>query len=119
MDGDDHLAVHLRGAQSEDARDARDDDAIATGDQGTRCCQSQAFDFLVDRGVFLDVKILLGDIGFRLVVVVVTDEIVDGVAREELSEFGVQLRSERLVVAQDQRRPLDLLDDVGHRKCLP
>ena len=40
------------------------------------------------------------------------------VARKELLEFGVQLGGQRLVVRDDQRRPLDVLDDVGHRERL-
>ena len=38
--------------------------------------------------------------------------------RKELLELGVELGGERLVVRQDQRRPLQLLDDVGHRERL-
>ena len=60
----------------------------------------------IDRGVFLDVDVALGDVGFRLVVVVIADEIVDGVVREERLELAVELRGQRLVVRQDQRRPL-------------
>ena len=38
--------------------------------------------------------------------------------REERLEFAVKLRCESLVVAQDERRSLQLLDDVRHRECL-
>ena len=38
--------------------------------------------------------------------------------REEGLELAIQLRSERLVVAQDQGRTLETLDDVGHREGL-
>ena len=37
---------------------------------------------------------------------------------EERLEFAVKLRCESLVVAQDERRSLQLLDDVRHRECL-
>src|SRR5262249_10854200 len=47
-----------------------------------------------------------------LVVVVVTDEIVNGVARKEAAKFLVELGRESLVVRQDQRGFLNLCDDV-------
>ena len=36
--------------------------------------------------------------------------------REERLELAVQLRSQGLVVAEDQGRPLQTLDDIGHRE---
>ena len=41
--------------------------------------EAQAVDVLVDRGVFLDVDVALRDVRFGLVVVVVADEVADGV----------------------------------------
>ncbi|GAI17284.1 unnamed protein product, partial [marine sediment metagenome] len=40
---------------------------------------------------FLNVGISAGDIGFRLVVVVIADEVFYGVIREELLELGAEL----------------------------
>ena len=37
---------------------------------------------------------------------------------KELFELGVKLRGERLVVRNDERRPIELADDIGHRECL-
>ena len=80
--------------------------------------QPQAVDLLVDRGVLLDVDVALRDVGLGLVVVVVADEIVDGVVREELLELAVELGGQGLVVRHDQRGPLLGLDDVGHGERL-
>ncbi len=38
--------------------------------------------------------------------------------REEVLELVIELGGERLVVRQDQRRPIQLLDDLGHREGL-
>ena len=38
--------------------------------------------------------------------------------RKEFLELGVELGGERFVVREDQRRPLQLLDDVRHRERL-
>ena len=53
------------------------------------------------------------DVRLGLIVVVVADEVLDEVVREELLELAVQLGGEGLVVAEDQRRPLGPFDDVG------
>ena len=49
-------------------------------------------ELVVDGGFFVDVEIGGGDVGFGLVVVVVADEIFDGVFGEEGFELVVELR---------------------------
>jgi hypothetical protein len=53
-----------------------------------------------------------------LVVVVVGDEVLDRVLREELAELVAELRGERLVVRDHERRALELLHHPGHRRRL-
>ena len=79
---------------------------------------AQPVDLLVDGRVLLDVEVLAGDVGLGLVVVVVGDEVLDRVVREERPELVAQLRGERLVVGDHERRALDALDDAGHRHRL-
>ena len=67
---------------------------------------------LIER-VFLDVDVALRDVRLGLVVVVVADEVVDGVVREEALELLVELGGERLVVGEDERRLAERGDDVG------
>ena len=52
-------------------------------------------------------------VGLGLVVVVVGDEVLDRVVREELAELAVELRGERLVVRQHHGGALHALDHVG------
>ena len=56
--------------------------------------------------VLLDVEVGLRDVRLGLVVVVVRDEVLDRVAGEELAELVAELRGERLVVRDHERRPL-------------
>jgi hypothetical protein len=76
--------------------------------------EPELVDLLVARGLLLDVRVALGNVGLGLVVVVVGDEVLDGVCREEGAELLVELRGERLVVRKDERGPVDRLDDLGH-----
>ena len=108
------LAVLDRVAESVDRRDGGDDDDVVALHEARRRAQPQPVDVLVDRRVLLNVRVGGGHVRFRLVVVVVRDEVLDRVVREEALELPVELRGERLVVREDERRPAVRLDDVGH-----
>ena len=73
----------------------------------------QALDILVYHRLFLDVRIGDRHVGFRLVEIVVRNEIVYRRVGEEIAIFGSELGGERLVVRDDERRALYLLYDIG------
>ena len=91
---------------------------VAPREQVRRRRVPEPVDVVVARAVLLDVEVGLRDVRLGLVVVVVGDEVLDRVVREELAELVAELRGERLVVRDHERRPLDLLDDPGHRRRL-
>ena len=95
-----------------------DDDHVAPLEQGVGRGVAEPVDLVVPRRVLLDVRVAPGQVRLRLVVVEVADEVLDGVVREELAELAVQLRGERLVVGEDERRLLVLLDRPGQRRRL-
>ena len=118
LEADDHVAVGLDRADAVDAGDGGDDDDVAALEQGAGGAVPHAFDLFVDLTVFFDVGVGAGDVGFRLVVVVVADEVFDRVVGEELLHLAVELRGERLVGRQDQGRALGRLDHLGHGEGL-
>jgi len=87
-----------RRTQAEDAAHGGDQQHVAAADEVACRRQPQAVEVVVAAGVFLDVDVALRDVRLGLVIIVVRDEITDGVMREELLEFLVKLGSERLVV---------------------
>ena len=111
-----HREVRARIAEAVDARHRRDDDRIAALEQRLGGREPHLLDVLVGRGVLLDVGVARRHVGLGLVVVVVGDEVLDRVVREELAELAIELRRQRLVVRQHQRRPLHARDDVA-RPC--
>ena len=115
---DDHRPVVLRRAEPVDARHAGHHDHVPAADQGARRGEPETVDLLVDRGILLDEDVPLRNVGLGLVVVVVADEVVDGVVGEEVAKLGVELRGQRLVVGEHERRAADLGDHVGHRERL-
>ena len=98
--------------------DAGHDDHVAAQEQRAGGGVAQAVDLVVDRRVLLDVEVLRRHVRLGLVVVVVADEVLDGVVGQELAELVAELRRQRLVVGDDQRRLLHLGDDVGHGERL-
>ena len=78
----------------------------------------QAFDLLVDIGLFFDVEVVPGDIGLRLVVIVIGDKICHCVFRKEFLELRIKLGDQGLVMGDDQGGFVDVLDDVRHSKGL-
>jgi hypothetical protein len=67
---------------------------------------AELVDLVVARRILLDVGVAARQVRLRLVVVEVGDEVLDGVVREELAKLAVKLRGERLVVRQDECRPV-------------
>ena len=118
LEREDELGVLVRLAEAVDAAHARDDDHVATGEERARGRVPELVDLVVDVSVLGDVGVGARDVGLGLVVVVVADEVLDRVLREELLQLRVELGGERLVVREDERRPPGLLDDVRHRERL-
>jgi hypothetical protein len=116
--GEQPLVVGLRRPQPEDAADRGDDDGVAPAQQVAGGGEAEAVEVVVARGVLLDVDVPLGDVGLGLVVVVVGDEVVDGVVGQKLAHLLEELGGEGLVVAEDERGPLEALDDVRHGERL-
>jgi hypothetical protein len=79
---------------------------------------AHAVDLLVDRAFLLDVGIGARNISFRLIVIVVGNEILDRVVGKEALELAVELGSQRLVGRKDEGRALGCLDHLGHGEGL-
>jgi hypothetical protein len=79
---------------------------------------SEPIDLVVDRRVLLDVGVAGRQVRLGLVVVVVGDEVLDPVLREELAQLAGDLRGERLVGREEDRRSLHLGDHAGDRERL-
>ena len=106
-------AVVDRRAEAVDARHRGHDDHVAPLEQRPRGVVAQPVDLVVAGRVLLDVRVGPRQIGLGLEVVVVADEVLDRVVREELLELLVELRRQRLVVRHHQRRLLHRLDHLG------
>ena len=85
------LAIAARIAQTVNRRDGGYDNYVAALHQTRRRAEPQTIDVFIDRGVLLDVGIRRRDVGFRLVIVVVRDEVLDRIRGEETLELPIEL----------------------------
>ena len=113
-----HGGIGLDRADTVNARHAGHDDHVVALDQRAGRGVAHAVDLLVHRRILLDIGVGARDIGLGLVVVVIGDEILDRVVREEALELAIELGGERLVGREHQRRPLRRLDHLGHGEGL-
>jgi hypothetical protein len=110
--------IALGATDAVDAADARDDDDIAPRQERHRRGMAHPVDLIVDDRVLVDERVGRRDVCLRLVVVVITDEILDGILGEELAHLPVELGRQGLVRREDERGPTILANDVGDRERL-
>src|SRR5208283_5084559 len=110
-----HAVIRFRRSQTVDAAHGGDDDAVPALEQRLRGRQPQLVELIVDGRFFLDIDVGGRNVGLRLVIVVIGDEVLDRVVWEERLELVVELRRQSFVVGKNQRRAIQLLDDLGHR----
>ena len=79
---------------------------------------AQLIDLIVYRGILFDIHVFAGNIGLRLIVVVVRHEKFDRVVREKLLEFAAKLGGKRFVVRKHQCRTVNARNDIRHGKGL-
>ena len=113
-----HRVVVAGVADAVDRRDGGHDHRVAAFEQALGGRQPHLLDVLVDAAVLLDVEVARRDVGFRLVIVVIGDEVLDRVVREKLAHLRIELRRQRLVGCQHDRRRAGPGDQVGHREGL-
>ncbi len=118
LQADHQFKVFLRRTQPVNAAHARHDNRIAPRQEIRSRPQAQLVDFVVDRSVLFDIRIRVDNVGFGLVVVVIADEIFDGVVGKERLEFLVELGCERLVVRENERRLSHVPNDIRHGERL-
>ncbi len=85
--------------------------------QGRSRTYTELVYLVVDAQVLFYIGVSGGNIGLRLVVVIIGDKIFYGILRKKGLEFSIKLGRKSFVVAQDQGRSLQFLDNICHGKC--
>ncbi len=114
--GNHHGAVIDRVAQAVNAGNAGNNNDIPPLRKGRSGRMPQLVDFVVDGGILFNIGVCRRNIGLRLVIIVVADEILDGVLREKFPKLGTELGRQRFVVGENERRAVHPRDHVRHSK---
>jgi len=114
FDGGDELLVFFGITQPVDTGNGSDYQDVPPVKESTGGGMTEFIYFLIDFRFLFYIEVPVRDISFRLVVVVIADEIFDGIVREKFLEFLVKLGGEGLVVADNERWFLNAFDDIGH-----
>ena len=117
-EGDHHAFIVDGIAQTVQAADGADHDHVPPFKEGGGGAVAQPVDLLIHRGILLDVGIRVGNIGLRLIVIVIGNEIFHRVFRKKLPELAAKLGCQGLVVRQHQGGSVHLLNDGGHGEGL-
>ena len=109
-----HLRNVLLGrAQTVNAGHGRNHHHVTASQQGVRRRVAQTLHLLIDGGVLLNERIGLRHVRLRLVVVVVRDEILHRIIRQQLAQLIRQLRRQSFILHEHQSRTLHCLNQPG------
>src|SRR3989338_671227 len=86
-----HLLILFGITQPIVGRDGSDNDNVIIAEEIGGGGESQTFQLIVDGAVFFDKQILAGNVGFGLIIIVVTDEIFDMVFGKKRAKLTVEL----------------------------
>ncbi len=75
---------------------------------------AELFNFFIDGAVLFNIGIRSGNVGFRLVIIILGYKIFHGVFRKKLLELRAKLCRQGFVMCQHQRRSVDIGNDVCH-----
>ena len=117
-EGGDLRLIFLRRAERIDAGHAGHHDHVTPLEQGTGGAVAKLIDLLIDQSVLFNIHILAGDVGLRLVVIVIGNEVFHRILGEKFPQFRAQLGGQGFVMRQHQGGTVQPGDHVGHGKGL-
>ena len=110
-----HIIIFLRCAQAVNAGNTRHDDNVPAFEQRTRRAMAQLINLVVNRSILLNIRIRLGNIGLRLIIIVIRNKIFHRILREERLQLTRQLCRQRFIMRNHQRRLAHLIDYLRNR----
>ena len=116
--GNHHVHIVIRTTNAIDTGYGCYDNDIFSLRQRCRGRKAQLINLIIYRGILRYISVRLRHIRFRLIIIIVGDKILNGILREKFFHFSVQLPRQCLVVGNNQRRLIQRLNDICHRKGL-
>ncbi len=75
---------------------------------------SQFFYLFINLGILFNIGIGMGNVGLRLVIVIIAYKVFHRIFREKLFKFTAQLSRQSLIVGNNQSRSINLGNNIGH-----
>ena len=75
---------------------------------------TELINLVIDRAILFDISIARRDIGLRLVVIIVGNEVFYCIIGEELLELTIKLPGQRFIMCNNQSRLVDLSNNLTH-----
>ena len=111
---DDHAAVINGIAQRVNAGDTRHNNHVAAFRKCRRSGMAETVNLIIDCAVFFNIGICRRNIGLRLIIVVVADEILHRIVREKAAHLSTDLAGQCFVWFQNKGRTVASGNDVCH-----
>ena len=115
---EEHFPIVLRSTQAIDAGDRGYDDHIGALNQRPRCAKAHFFNTVIDSEVFFNIGVGACNVGLRLIVVIIGDEILNGVVGKEGFKLLKKLSRKGFVVSEDEGGLTGIGNDICHGEGL-
>ena len=76
----------------------------------------EPIDLIINFRIFLNVGVATSNVGFRLIIIKITDKIMHLIVRKKLLKLRKQLRRQGFVMCQHQSRHVGSSDNICHSK---
>src|SRR5215471_4215282 len=107
--GENYLAIFLWATQTVYARNGCDDKHVASLKQTTSSRETQFLNLFIEHTLFFDICICAWNVGLRLIVVIIRDEVLNCIVWKELLIFAVELGGQSFVWSKHESWFLYLL----------
>ena len=119
VQGEDAVLVLVRVTKTEYTGNRSHYDHVVTLQERGRGGVPQFINLIVNGSILFNVGIAGWYVGFGLVVVIIGNEVLHRIIREELLHFAIQLPRQGLVVGKDQGRFIHVGNHIGDREGFP
>ncbi len=79
---------------------------------------AELVDIVIDRTVFFNIGVRRGNIGFRLIIIIITDKIFHGVFRKKFPKLAIKLGGKGFIVSKNKSGTVGAGYDVRHGERL-
>jgi hypothetical protein len=90
----------------------------SAAEQLCRCLQPKLIQLFIYAQIFFYISIAAGYVSLGLVIIIIGNKIAHSIVREKLLELPYNCATRVLLCVITKSRPLNILDHIGHGKCL-